>query len=51
MTSPGRLYRLHANEPAYDAIKSEIAVRCQVEGATVSRGYHLRVSDFELEVF
>jgi hypothetical protein len=33
-----------ASSPVNDAIKSEIAAGGQVEGATVSRGYHLRVA-------
>ena len=35
---------MFATSPANDAIRSEIAVGGQVEGATVSRGYHLRVA-------
>ena len=35
---------MQASTPANDAIKSEIAAGSQVEGATVSRGYHLRVA-------
>ena len=35
---------MQASTPANDAIRSEIAAGGQVEGATVSRGYHLRVA-------
>ena len=35
---------IQASTPANDAIRSEIAAGGQVEGATVSRGYHLRVA-------